>query len=61
MEMDIVSIAVNDLGSIIIDGDDILFILAQDMKKKGILKGGVVGTVMSNIGLESALIKLGIP
>ena len=53
-------IAVNDLGSII-DGDDILFILAQDMKKKGILKGGVVGTVMSNIGLESALIKLGIP
>ena len=31
------------------------------MKKKGILKGGVVGTVMSNIGLESALDKLGIP
>ena len=36
----------------IIDGDKIIAMLAQRWKKKKILKGGVVGTLMSNYGLE---------
>ncbi len=37
----------------IIDGDQIIAALALQWKKKKILKGGVVGTLMSNYGLES--------
>ncbi len=36
----------------IVDGDKIIAMLAQRWKKKKILKGGVVGTLMSNYGLE---------
>ncbi len=36
----------------IIDGDQILAMLAERWKRKKILKGGVVGTLMSNYGLE---------
>ncbi|MGF1684985.1 phosphoglucosamine mutase [Photobacterium minamisatsumaniensis] len=45
----------------VIDGDQILFILAKQALINGQLKGGVVGTLMSNLGLEVALAKLGIP
>ena len=46
----------------ILDGDDVLWILARDWKRKGLLSaGGVVGTVMSNWGLEAALAAEGIP
>lgn len=51
---------VNRQGDII-DGDQILYILACDAQKRGILKGGVVGTLMSNLGLELALKQLNIP
>ena len=45
----------------LIDGDIILSILAKDMKKKGILKNNtVVGTVMTNYGLERVLASQGI-
>jgi phosphoglucosamine mutase len=45
----------------ILDGDDLLWIVARDWKRKGILKdGGVVGTVMSNYGLEAGLAREGI-
>ena len=37
----------------IIDGDQIVAMLANRWKKKRILKGGVVGTLMSNYGLQS--------
>jgi len=39
----------------IIDGDQIIAMLAQRWKIKRILKGGVIGTSMSNYGLESFL------
>ena len=39
----------------IIDGDQIIAMLARRWKLKGILKGGVVGTLMSNYGLEKFL------
>ena len=45
----------------VIDGDQILYILACDAIKNNQLKGGVVGTLMSNLGLELALSKLNVP
>ncbi len=39
----------------IIDGDQIIAMLARRWKKKKILKGGVIGTLMSNYGLENFL------
>jgi phosphoglucosamine mutase len=41
----------DEKGSII-DGDQIIAAIAMQWKKKKILKGGVVGTLMSNYGLE---------
>jgi phosphoglucosamine mutase len=45
----------------VIDGDQIVYIIARDALKSGRLIGGVVGTVMSNLGLEVALGTLGVP
>jgi len=39
----------------VIDGDQIIGMLARRWKKKKILKGGVIGTLMSNYGLEKFL------
>jgi phosphoglucosamine mutase len=39
----------------IVDGDQLLYIIAKDRKMNGTLHGPVVGTVMSNLGLEHAL------
>ncbi len=45
----------------IVDGDEILYVLAHSRKQAGNMNGGVVGTLMSNLGLEHALKKLDIP
>lgn len=45
----------------LVDGDQILYIIAKDRLQKGLIKGGVVGTLMSNYGLELALADLGLP
>ena len=44
----------------VVDGDEILFLMAREAKQAG-YKGGVVGTLMSNLGLELALKELDIP
>ncbi|WP_425055100.1 phosphoglucosamine mutase [Pseudomonas abyssi] len=44
-----------------VDGDELLCIIALDMQRRGILNGGVAGTLMSNLGLELALKEQGIP
>ncbi|MDG2947780.1 phosphoglucosamine mutase [Bisgaard Taxon 10/6] len=44
-----------------VDGDQILYIIARETLRAGHLKGGVVGTLMSNMSLEIALKQLGIP
>ena len=44
-----------DENSKIIDGDQIIAMLARRWKDKKILKGGVIGTLMSNYGLENFL------
>ena len=53
-------IMVDDQG-VEVDGDEIVFIIARHALKQGKLKGGVVGTLMSNLGLEVALKNLSIP
>ena len=45
----------------VVNGDELLYILATDRQDKGLLQGGVIGTVMSNFGLELALKKRDIP
>jgi phosphoglucosamine mutase len=45
----------------LVDGDQLLYVLARDAQARGELRGPVVGTAMSNLGLEHALGALGIP
>ena len=45
-----------DEKSKIIDGDQIIAMIAKRWKRKKILKGGVVGTLMSNYGLQKFFI-----
>ena len=45
----------------LIDGDQLLFVIAMAAYAKGALKGGVVGTLMTNLGLEHAFKKHEIP
>jgi len=45
----------------LVDGDELLYIIACARKEAGTLTGGVVGTVMTNFGLELAFSRLGIP
>jgi phosphoglucosamine mutase len=42
----------------ILDGDELLYIIVKHRAARGVLKGGVVGTVMSNLGFEQALQQL---
>jgi phosphoglucosamine mutase len=45
----------------LVDGDELLYIIARARQAEGTLTGGVVGTVMTNFGLEMAFADLGIP
>ena len=45
----------------LVDGDQLLFVIADSLKKQNRLKGGVVGTLMSNFGMQKALESLDIP
>lgn len=45
----------------VVDGDELLFIIAKAYAARGELNGGVVGTQMSNLGLEQAFKNLNIP
>ena len=49
-----------DSQGTLVDGDELLYILAVARKNAGTLVGGVVGTVMTNLGLELALAEHGI-
>ena len=44
----------------IVDGDELIYIIAQSSLQKGRLKGDIVGTLMSNLGMEHALKKIGL-
>jgi phosphoglucosamine mutase len=45
----------------LVDGDQLLFLIMQDYHKKDKLKGGVVGTLMTNLAFEEQCKKLEIP
>lgn len=49
-----------DADGVIRDGDELLYVIAAGRIEKGYL-GGVVGTLMSNLGLEQAIEALGRP
>jgi len=49
-----------DADGEVLDGDDILYIIACSRLKDGFLEGGVVGTKMTNLGLEHALERMGL-
>ena len=50
-----------DRNGVLRDGDNLLYVIAKDTKKRGRLNGGVVGTLMTNLGLELALEREQIP
>jgi phosphoglucosamine mutase len=52
-------IMVDHLGNVV-DGDEILYVIARDRRRRNIEFGGVVGTVMSNLGLQRGLESLDI-
>src|SRR5690606_35751629 len=45
----------------VVDGDELIYLIARDLHGRGKLQGGAVGTLMSNLGMELALKDLGIP
>ena len=45
----------------VLDGDELIYIIARQQHKDNALRGGVVGTLMSNLGMELALNALDIP
>ena len=50
-----------DANGEVVDGDELLYIIAANWQARARLTGGVVGTVMSNLGVERALAERGIP
>jgi phosphoglucosamine mutase len=44
-----------------VDGDDLLYVLATAWQRSGRLKGAVIGTLMTNYGLERALAERQVP
>ena len=50
---------VNSKGELV-DGDQLLYIIARSRQEAGAMRGDVVGTLMSNLGFEHALNRLGI-
>ena len=49
-----------DRNGVVYDGDQLLYVIARDYQRRGALSGGVVGTLMSNLGFEQALATAGI-
>jgi phosphoglucosamine mutase len=44
-----------DREGVLYDGDQLLYVIATDYRRRGVALGGVVGTLMSNLGFEQAL------
>ncbi|MEO8345834.1 MAG: phosphoglucosamine mutase [Betaproteobacteria bacterium] len=49
-----------DGDGVLYDGDQLLYVIASDYRRRGVANGGVVGTLMSNLGFEQALARDGI-
>lgn len=44
----------------VVDGDELLYVMARERQRSGASIGGVVGTLMSNFGLEKAIQAMGV-
>ncbi|HQR09980.1 MAG TPA: phosphoglucosamine mutase [Casimicrobiaceae bacterium] len=53
-------LAMADGDGVLYDGDQLLYVIASDYQRRGVASGGVVGTLMSNLGFEQALARDGI-
>ena len=53
-------IMVDHLGNVV-DGDEMVYVIARDRRRRNVGFGGVVGTLMSNLGLQLGLEALDIP
>jgi len=53
-------VMVDNTGKLV-DGDELLYVIARDRQAGDSLNGGVVGTLMTNLGLEHSLTEAGIP
>ena len=53
-------IMVDHTGNIL-DGDELLYIITHDRVRRSAMQGGVVGTLMTNLGFEHALERLNVP
>lgn len=49
-----------DADGTLFDGDQLLYAMVKDRQERGVLRGGVAGTLMTNLALELQLKKLGI-
>ena len=45
----------------VVDGDEILFVITRYLAENNLLKGGVAGTLMTNLGFELALKEMNVP
>ena len=50
-----------DADGTLFDGDQLLYAVVKDRHERGVLKGGVVGTLMTNFALEQRFAKMNIP
>jgi phosphoglucosamine mutase len=50
-----------DAAGKLYDGDQLLYVIAKQEHAEGTMKGGVVGTLMTNLAFEHAMQHLGIP
>ena len=61
LDGDGVRLVIADGAGALYDGDQLLYVVAKHRHESGQFKGGVAGTVMTNLGFELALKRLGIP
>jgi phosphoglucosamine mutase len=54
-------VVMTDGEGVLYDGDRLLYIIAKHRQQQGLLKGGVAGTLMTNLAVENGLLKLDIP
>jgi phosphoglucosamine mutase len=50
-----------DADGTLYDGDQLLYVITKHRQAQGTMKGGVVGTLMTNLAFEHAMQKLGVP
>jgi phosphoglucosamine mutase len=50
-----------DAAGVLYDGDQLLYVIARHRHAQGVMSGGVVGTLMTNLAFEHAMQKLAIP